>query len=395
MITLSRKRLLRCAALLPSVFAALLALPSSSVAQQSVRLNGYLEHQFSATYYSGTGWRQLDYDRLRIDLNARAGLGTRASAAVVYQLFRGNTSIPLRDILPEALAAIVDTLTYNLETQHFLNHAYISIRPGGVEITAGKQYLTWGAAAVFNPTELFRPKNLLEPGYEREGVGALSVKVPLGPLSDVRLAWVAEGGFDTSGKVLRVRHHVAGYDLSALVAETYEPQLVTSLFGGITSERRRTIGGDITGELLGLGVWTEATLSDVRGTRWTEITVGGNYTLSDGTRLLLEGYYDGRGGGEAPYSIAEWLSRISGTRRTLGKTIAMANVTRPFGQLWSLGFSAVGNPGDQSTVLIPSVAYSFAENVDLLLNGLIYLGADGTEFGANNYGGFVRGRVYF
>jgi hypothetical protein len=389
---------LRCRAPFAAVAfaAAVLCVPTVLVAQQSARLTGYLEHQFSANYYSNSGWQQIDYDRLRLDLNARAGLGTRVSAAVVYQLYRGNTTIALADVLPQELAALVDTASVTLETLHYLNHAYVTIRPGPVELTAGKQYLTWGAAAVFNPTELFRPKNILEPGYEREGIGAVSAKLPLGQLSDVRVAWVPEGGFDTSGKLLRVRHHIAGFDLSALVAEVYEQTIPTAIFGttGVLA-RRRTIGGDVTGELLGLGVWTEATWSDLEGERWVEVTAGGNYTLEDGTRLMLEGYYNGRGESDAPYSPASWLSRLSGNSRTLGERILVGNVTRPFGQLWQVGFSALGNVGDKSAVLIPSVAYSFAENVDLMFNGQLHLGEDGTEFGAGNYGGFLRGRVYF
>jgi hypothetical protein len=370
--------------------------PGASTAQQSVRLTGYLEHQFSVNHYPNSGWQQLDYDRVRLDLNARAGMGTRASLAVVYQLYRGNTSIALADVLPEELGMVVGDTSVDLGTRHYLNHAYVTIRPGLLELTAGKQFLTWGAAAVFNPTELFRPKNMLEPGYEREGVGAISAKLPFGPLSDMRVAWVPEGGFDTSGKLLRVRHHVGGFDLSGIVAEVYEQVLPIGISGidGVL-QRRRTVGGDVTGEFLGLGVWTEATWSDFAGERWIEVTAGGNYSLSDGTLFLLEGFYNGRGEWDAPYSTTSWLDRLSGTRRTLGKGILVGNVTRPFGQLWSLGLSSVGNVGDVSGVLIPSVSYSFAENVDLLLNGLAYFGGSNTEFGAGDIGGFLRGRVYF
>jgi len=377
------------------LIAALIA-PAGSFAQQSLRLTGYLEHQFSVNHYPSSGWQQLDYDRVRVDVNARAGMGSRASVAVVYQLYRGNTSIALADVLPEELRAAVGDASIELETRHYLNHAYVTIRPGPVEITAGKQFMTWGAAAVFNPTELFRPKNMLEPGYEREGVGALSAKVPFGPLSDVRVAWVPEGGFDTSGKLLRVRHHLEGFDLSAIAAEVYDETLPVGIIGmGGLPQRRRTVGGDITGEILGLGVWTEATWSDFAGERWVEVTAGGNYSLSDGTLFLLEGFYNGRGEWEAPYSATAWLHRLSGTRRTLGKGILVGNVARPFGQLWSLGISGLSNVGDGSGVVIPSVSYSFAENVDLMFNGLVYFGGDNTEFGAGDLGGFLRGRIYF
>ena len=382
---------------LAHLFALLLATaPAARLdAQRPVTLGGYVEHQINATHMKA-GWMLIDYDRVRLDIEARAGLDTRASAAVVYQLFRGNTVIALRDMLPEEFGDLADTASVTLEDRHYLNHAYVTLRPGPFEITAGKQYLTWGAAWVFNPTELFRPKNALEPTYEREGIGAICAKLSVGALSDVSLALVPEGGFETSGKLLRARHHIAGFDLSALLAEVHEAQSAAALLGSPDAlDRRYVLGGDVTGELLGLGVWTEATWSEIGGERWVEATIGGNYTLAGGTGLLIEAHYNGRGRWDAPYPAALWLGRLAGGLRTLGKGTVFANVARPFGQLWTLGFSALTNAGDRSGVLVPSVTYSFAENVDLLFNGLVYFGADGTEFGQDSFGGFLRGRVHF
>ena len=243
---------------------------------------------------------------------------------------------------------------------------------------------------------MFRPKNAFEPTYDREGIAALAVKLPLGSLSDVLVGLVPEEDFKTSGKVLRARHHVAGFDLSALAAALYERPALKGL--GVpadTLERRFTAGGDLSGELFGLGLWAEATWSDHAGEQWMEATLGGNYTLRDGTLLLLEGFYNGRGQWNAPYPLELWLGRFFGLRRTLGKTTLVGLASRPFGQLWTLGLTGLANVGDGSVVFIPSVAFSFAENVDLLFNGLIYLGHDDAEFGANRVGGFLRGRVYF
>ncbi len=375
-------------------FALLGFAPCSAYGQLGTRLTGYLEHQFS-TNRTDHGWRLIDYDRARVDLSARAGRGVSASVAAVGQLYRGNTRVELRDFLPDDLDPLVDTASVTLDDQYFLNHAYVTFQPGALELIAGKQYLTWGAAWVFNPTELFRPKNPFEPTYEREGVAAISAKVSLGPLSDVQVALVPDGGFDTSGKLFRARHHLVGFDLSALVAVVHERQAPTAFDVPTDLERRFTVGGDVSGEILGLGVWAEATWSDHADERWVETAVGGNYTLGDGTLLLLEGYYNGRGEWDHPYSPSQWLARFSGDRRSLGKGLVYGLASRPFGQLWTLGMSALANVGDGSMVLIPSVAYAFAENVDLLFNGFAYVGADGAEFGTDTYGAFLRGRIYF
>jgi len=355
------------------------------------RLSGYLEHQFGASRARGR-WTQLDYDRLRADLVARAGRGVRLEAAAVWQLYRGDTRVRPRDHVPAVLAAGVDTGSVAVEDAHFLNHAYVVLAPGGVEVTAGKQYLTWGAAWVFNPTELFRPKEIYEPTYEREGVGAVSARVPLGALSDVLVAYVPDGPFRTSGKVVRARHHLAGFDLSALAAALYEAPaaLPTSVL-----TRRLVLGGDVSGELLGLGVWAEGTWNEFAGDEWAEATLGGNYTLADRTLLLVEGYFNGRGRWDDPYPLGAWLARLAGERRSLGRLVAYASVSRPVREVWRLGLGALVNPGDGSAALVPSAAWEFAENVELTANGLVSIGADGTEYGHGGVGGFVRARVYF
>jgi len=380
--------------LLPLSMVLLLFSASDLTAQTSTRFTGYWEHQFSVGYGRGA-WTQLDYDRFRADLRANASRRASASAGFVWQMYRGNTSINLSDAFPESFN-VPDSLTVELQDRRFLNHAYFTLRPGAVEVTVGKQYLTWGAAWAFNPTELFRPKDLLEPTYEREGVGALSVKLPFGPLSNVMIAYLPEGNFDTSPKVLRVRHHVEGFDISAMVAETYE-QPAPAAFGStrLPIERRLTLGGDITGELFGLGVWAEGTWSERAGERWVEATVGGNYTLADGTLLMIEGFYNGRGESADSYSLEQWLGRLHGDGRTLGKGTVYAMASRRFGDLWNVAASAITNTGDGSWAFIPAVTYAFSENVDLVANLIFSVGADGTEYGSGRQGGFVRGRVYF
>jgi hypothetical protein len=389
------RRINASAALVTLLFCALIFRTGNVTAQSGPGIVGYLEHQFS-TSNSDDGWRQIDYDRLRVDLDSRAGRGVRLSAAFVWQLYRGNTRIRLQDVLPDALEDLAGATSVALENRQFLNNAYLSIPVGPLEVTAGKQYLAWGAAMAFNPTELFRPKDLFEPGYEREGTGAITARLALGALSDLLVGYVPEGGFAESGKVIRARHHLAGFDFSVMAAEIHR-QPTPSGFGipaGPLS-RRTTLGGDLSGELLGIGIWAESAWSNFAGEQWMEATLGGNYTFADGTLIALEGYFDDRGKWTEPYPTGLWLDRFLGGRRNLGKGMLYGTVSREIGQRWHVGVSGLGNTGDRSFVLIPVAAYSFAEDVDLLFNGLFPFGGEDTEFGTGRLGGFLRARVYF
>jgi hypothetical protein len=375
----------------------LLMLPQFAFAQSEVQLRGYLEHQYSLSYNQNQ-WTHLDYDRVRLDVSASAGRSTRVAVAGVAQVFRGDTSTLLRDVLPDAFNVLVDSISIPIEDRYYLNHAYFTLRPGPVELTVGKQYLNWGAALAFNPTELFRPKNVLEPSYEREGVGALTARLALGTLSDVMIGFVPDGNLADSGKLIRLRHHIAGYDISALVVSLTEAVLPSTfrLFE-LDEQRRITVGGDMTGELFGLGVWAEATWSDLAGRQWVEATVGSNYTLSTGTTLMVESHYNGRGTWDTPYSPVLWAGRLTGTLRSMSKLIVYAAAAHPVDeyQLWNVGLSGIVSAADGSAVLIPTLAYAFAQDVDLLFNGLIYVGPEDAEYAGGRYGGFLRGRVYF
>lgn len=378
------------------LFVVIACVPVGMRAQTSARIQGYLEHQYSVSYAAGN-WTHLDYDRIRADVSARAGKRTQVSIAPVWQIFRGDTRIQLRDVLPDFLDAFADTLSIPIEDQLFLNHAYIKLRPGPFDITVGKQYLAWGAGLVFNPTELFRPKNALEPGYEREGIGALTLALQLGPLSDVLVGFVPDGGLAESGKLIRARHHVNGFDASLLLAVLEEQPLTAGLqLFAPDRQQRVTVGGDITGTILGLGAWIEATWSDMEAGDWVELTTGTNYTVGNGTLLMVEAHYNGRGGSGAPYSAGQWAGSLSGVLRTLNEWTFYGAISHPIDQyqLWNVGLATLVS-GDGSAVLVPSVAYAFAENVDLLFNGLVYAGRDGKAFGGERLGAFLRARVYF
>jgi len=343
------------------------------------------------------GWGHTDYDRLRIDMEGRAGRGVIASAGLVWQIYRGRTQILLSDLLPASLREeLTQNPTFTVDDRQYLNHAEITLFAGPLSLTAGKQHLAWGRGLVFNPTELFRPKALYDPGYEREGVGALAATLETGALSDASLVYVPEDSWRTSAKVARVRGHLAGFDLSAVAAERWEDDVVAEILGEQAPLRRLlTFGGDLSGEVLGLGVWAESTWSTLAGGDWVELTVGGNAALPGDLLFTLEGYYDGRGEWGGPYALDDWMAVAVGARRTLGRGMVFTSLSRPTGELLTLGMNGLANVGDGSAALLPNAAYSFAENVDIFLQLVVPVGADDTEFGARGSGGLIRGRVYF
>jgi hypothetical protein len=85
----------------------------------------------------------------------------------------------LRD--PRWAMAIEDR--YALENELYIDNAYLKIPIKQALVTVGKQPLEQGAGYVWNPTDVFTEKDMFDPTYEKPGVIALRLMVPVGDVA--------------------------------------------------------------------------------------------------------------------------------------------------------------------------------------------------------------------
>lgn len=199
----------------------------------------------------------------------------------------------------------------------------------------------------------------------RTGVDAVLAERRLGALS--RLAAVYAPATDRS------RSTVAGYVHGNMGGTDY-----SVLVGHLRGDD--AIGADFSGEIGGLGIRGEATLTHPASEpTYGRVLVGADYGFRNTLTLTVELYYNGQGASDpARYDFAALIAgRTISLARHYGGTAMSYEIT----PLVKLAAYVVLNIDDHSGVLWPRIEYSLATNFDIAAGIQGFVGGPQTEYG--------------
>ena len=368
-----------------------------------VELFGYYEWQFMGASPKNTTLL-LNTNKLRVDLQRKIGSNVEIGANFDYLNYSGTTTINALDFLPDWITNdIPDTsrisYEYTYRDRSFLDNAYVRMRFHSVDVTMGRQQISLGTGYAFNPTDVFNFKDLMDPTYEQPGHNALRLDVPLGHAFSLVALYAPEAVWENSGKLLRLKGRWGHFDFSIIGTETQwilthypEPGSYVAFL------KRRLVGGDFAGELLGLGVWAEGAYNFVKESKdFRELLVGGDYTFDSELYLMLEFYHHSLAKSDyRKYDLNDWLRFFYQEQKSLTRDQVYCLIQYPVTDLLKIGGSTLISLSDGSIALVPNVLYSFHENVEFTFIGNINVGKEGKAYGSNQgHSLFLRSRVYF
>ncbi len=385
-----------------SHFFSIIIIASISAPAQAIDLSGYYENTLMPEYSDRAEDHLLDASKLRLDFSTGGGddnLEFRGN--VNFIAYHSDIILDVTPYLPESIADSLHEREIPAEirldrSRIFLDNAYLTWRIGQLRLRAGRQQLSWGPAYSFNPTDLFHKKDLFDPTYEKEGVTALRLDYRWGIGGQVALVTVPGVKLDQAGYALRIATHVSaiGYDAALTLHQiedstSLDPDSLRSLH-----QRRRAVGLDFSGGLLGLGVWLEGNYNLMEtGDDFTRIAAGFDYTLENGLYMMFEGLYNGRAEDKTPYPVTDWLESIY-----FGEPVAryrfLAGIRKDLSDLVEGSVYWFGG-ADGSMVLNPRLDASIAQNADLTLFGAATFGKKDGQFPPGNYAVTARVTVYF
>jgi hypothetical protein len=384
----------------------LLILASDAAAQQ-LGFEGYYENQFFPQEL-GNRWVLQDYNKLRLGISAEMAENVTFNGDYIYRVYHGLRSFNALDMVPEsvvlhyanALQIPVDSLRpsfgFEYSDENFLDNAYVTIYSKYVNVRIGKQQLPWGAGYSWNPTDIFNAKNLMDPTYEKTGVNAFKLEMPFGDEGMVTFIMGVEEEWRKSTKALKLKQHISGFDLSASYVEKNQEgfDYVLSL---PMHERRRLFGGDVSGELLGLGIWAEGAYNRMEVSEdFGQYLFGSDYTFENGLYLIGEYYRNEMGKTDSSeYTFNDWMRFLSSDGENLGRDYVYLGQMYPIAELWNWSNYVILNLSDKSGVFFPWFDYSLNDNTELTFVGYIPLGEQETEFGQFGKGLLARVKVYF
>jgi hypothetical protein len=265
-------------------------------------------------------------------------------------------------------------------------------------LTAGKQQISLGTGYFSNPTDVFNIKDAVDPTYEQPGHNGIRLDWMLARrLQLLALYAPIEDHWERSGKLLRLKVGLGHFDLSALGIEIpYRRTDFSTL--EVEEQRRQILGGDVVGELLGLGVWAEGAYSFLKDDEeFYEFLVGTDYTFESGLYGLLEYHHNSLGKGkDDELDLGAWMRFLTGETKTIARDQIYGFVQYPVTDLIALGSSFIYSVSDGSAALVPTAYWSLFENVELTLIVNLFVGEEGKVYSsALGNGGFLRARVYF
>lgn len=391
-----------------SAFVFFFLILSSLTAQEGVEIFGYFESQAMGAEVKNE-FLQLYSNKLRVDLKSSLSEKITFAANFDYITYHGKTKWNILDFLPSDVTSAVSPgmesyYVLPFSNRHFLDNAYIKFSFKLLDLTIGKQQISLGTGYVWNPTDVFNIKDVLDPTYEQPGHNALRLDVPLGPAYTFTALFSPGETWKDSAKLLQLKGRISHFDYSLITIEKiwrfhdylqfdFENMNFLEL-----PEKRQLFGASTAGELLGLGVWAEYGYNWMENSKdFCELVVGMDYTFNFFTYVMVEYYRNTLGKTDyQQYNLNDWMRLMTMEQKAISRDQIYSFIQHPVTDLLNIGISTLYSISDKSFALVPTLNYSLSDNVEIFAYLNINFGKEGTAFSKTmGNGGLIRARVYF
>jgi hypothetical protein len=391
------------------ILLAFILLPFVSLfAQKGVDIFGYFETQASGAQIQDE-FLFLYSNKLRVDLKSSLSSKVTFAANFDYLTYHGKTEWNILDFLSDDVVAEVPPgmeayYVLPFENRYFLDNAYAKLSFKLFDLTAGKQQISLGTGYVWNPIDVFNIKELFDPTYEQPGHNAIRLDVPLGSASTFTALFSPEDNWQNSAKLAQLKGRISHFDFSITAIEKiwrfhdYTQIDPETMYFLELPEKRELLGASTAGELFGFGVWAEYAYNWMEISEdFYELVVGTDYTFNFQTYLMIEYYRNTLGKTDSTqYSLNDWMRSLAMEQKSITRDQVYVFIQHPATDLLNVGVSTIYSLSDKSMALVPTLNYSFSDNVEIFAYLNFNFGAEGKVFSRKmGNGGLIRVRVYF
>lgn len=377
-------------------------------AQDGVEIFGYFESQVMGTVFDNK-LEHVQSNKLRLDLSYAPSDQIRFSANTNYITYHGKKQWNILDYLSEDIVGSVDpqlTDAYFLpfEDRQYLDNAFVQFAFDNFDLTVGKQQISLGSGYVWNPTDVFNIKDVLDPTYEQPGHNAVRLDVPVGNTLNLTGIYSPEESWENSAKLFQIKGRIPRFDVALTVIETqwgfhdYTTLNQTGFGFTVTPEKRQVYGANIEGELLGLGLWAEYASNNMEVSKnFEELVIGCNYTFDFQTFLMFEYYRNTLGKSDYnEYQLNDWMRYFAAEQKAISRDQIYVLIQHPVTDFIEAGLMNITSISDGSFALVPTLNWSFSEDLDITAYANVNIGQSGTAYAQDSgSGGLIRARIYF
>jgi len=251
------------------------------------------------------------------------------------------------------------------------------------QFTVGRQRINWGVNLVWNPNDIFNSFSYFEFDYEeRPGTDGAKIQYYTSETSSAQLVY----------KIGHNNEETAFAGMYRFLKGSTDFQILGGWAG-----KDYVFGGGWSGDIKGGGFRGEMSyflpVNNHNGSKQAFVTsVSGDYTFKNSLYFQTSFLFSSNGAtGDAGGSRGFFDQNLSAKQLALGMLELFGQISYPFTPLFSGNFAAMINPLDGSSFLGPTLTYSLGNNWEIMLNGQLFLGRTGTEYG--DYGQAIYGRL--
>jgi hypothetical protein len=402
----------------------------SGMADAGVDWYGYFESQADGAVLQNESIL-YGYHKLRVDMEANPGENVRIGVNVNAKHMWGKTTFNLLEYLPEGLltpptqdsaSAYPAKFPYTIQDTFYLDNMFLQLYGNKFKLILGKQQISPGTGYVWNPTDIFNVKDIMDPAYEQSGVTAIGLDFYPMAGNSVFLAVQPKEDIDHTTWYARIRQSTAALDLSLNIAQYAWTESGIFGFTFIPWERtykRFMTGAAFSADIAGIGLHGEYAYNRLThlnftynrqleilltpehvsryqsGKHYIEYLIGADYTFENSLYILTEYFHSDFGKNKDDLIFNDFLQYLSGTTRSINRDYLFFQAMYPVTDLITSTAFLISNLNDMSTVFNFQVSITLGNNVETDLLGSWFMGDDDTEFGAQKAAGRLRLKVYF
>lgn len=404
----------------------------SGMANAGVNWFGYFESQADGAVLEGESIL-YGYNKFRVDMETNPGENVRIGVNVNAKQMWGQTTFNLLDYLPEHIIPPIPSesslpdmsgFPYTFQDTMYIDNMFLQLFSRRFRLTLGKQQISPGTGYVWNPTDIFNVKDIMDPAYEQTGVTAIGLDIYPMAGNSIFLAVQPKKDIDHTTWYGRIRQTAGMLDLSlnaARYAWSESGLLSGELIPWTRTWQRFMTGVAFSAEIAGIGVHGEYAYNHLTsldfhitsqdglipyilpddvsrftsGGDYTEFLAGIDYTFENSLYILAEYFHSDFGKKNDELVFNDFLQYLSGTTRSMNRDYLFFQAMFPVTDLITSTAFVISNLNDKSNVLNFQVSTTLGNNVETDLLGSWFMGDDDTEFGAQSAAGRLRLKVYF
>jgi hypothetical protein len=263
-----------------------------------------------------------------------------------------------------------------------IDRAWIDYTYNKWQLRIGRQRVNWGINLVWNPNDIFNTFSYFEFDYEeRPGTDGVKIQYYTGETSSAELVY--KTGKSNDETAVAGMYRFARFD--------YDFQILGGWMG-----KDIVLGGGWSGNIKGGGFrgevsWFIPRENNNGSYEAVVASVSGDYFLKNSLYLHAGMLYNSYGTTGNAGGRSFFAPDISAKMLSFGRYNLFGQISYPITPLFSGSFSSMLNPCDGSFFIGPTLTYSLSNNWELMVNGQLFFGDSGTEYG--DYGQAIYGRV--